>query len=139
MCEDKRATYQVVDMSGKEPTQKVSINLTAMQFWMQTFVKAAAIFAALWAGMSFIAASTFNDQLKIFHSEAKPQIERVIDSKIESHRIEAEKPFDERLHAIETHAEVTDQKLSDMERRQVEQGDVIKEINSNVLRLLENR
>jgi hypothetical protein len=138
MCREKRSFFQVVDMSGNEPKTKVSFNPTMLQFVGWSVTKIIFACGVMWAIMTFAAEWQFQKSLKEFHDVAQPEIENIIDGKIYEHRIEAEKPWTERMHNLESHAQVTDQKLSDMERRQVEQGETIKSIDLNVRRILEN-
>ena len=52
MCDQRRSTFGVVDMSGDEPREIVSINLNRVQFTLTLFAGCFIIIGGLWATTS---------------------------------------------------------------------------------------
>jgi len=115
MCDEKRAWFGVIDMTGEDPKTKYSFNPSAIQWWAWMFGKTIAIIAGLWLGVSWVAGGVFDTHLKAFHREAKPAIKLLVTETMESH--ERSHVTLERVHDIERHNAGVDEKLGNMEEK----------------------
>jgi hypothetical protein len=101
--------------------------------------KLTAIIVGLWAGVAFIAQFEFQNQLKIFHDVAKPEIREMVDSKIRLHRAEAEFPVFERLDRLEGVDDVLETKLNALKEAQDRNTSKLNRIDEKIDQLLERR
>lgn len=128
MCDERRATLTTADLEGSRPHQSVSLTLTRMQLYVgiaaQTVaVLAAAVGVGLFLGRIMVH-EEFERAIQEFHKVARPQLEDVIDSKIQAHEASAMQRYRDdreelssRLTAIESHAIDTDRRLANIERK----------------------
>lgn len=113
MCSEQRATFQrcEMDIDGKVTTH-YSVTLSRVQAWSAVILAICGIVAALFGGVRYIRASVadvahdvFEDSLDSYHTVMRPQlyqkVDETIDKKVLEHKIAVEKPFEERLDAIE--------------------------------------
>jgi hypothetical protein len=104
MCQDRRAWFQKVDLKGREPEVAYSFNPTAWQWWLWLGGRLVAIVVGLWVGISFVAGHVFDERLNQFHDVAVPEIESLIENKLEVRRLQSytdRQPTVERIHALE--------------------------------------
>ena len=137
MCTEKRGLFQVIDMSGSIPKTKYSFNPTAIQFWGWAFAKLAALVVTLWVAISFIAGYTFDENLKEFHATAKPEIETMVDDKIEFHEAASSMPTTERIHVIEAQQMVIQEQVSTLQVTAKDNTEKLDKMDDKLDRLLE--
>ena len=104
MCQDRRAWFQIIDLTGREPEVAYSLNPKAWQWWIWLAGRLVAVVVGLWLGISFVAGHVFEERLDSFHEVAVPEIEQLIDAKIQVRRLESvsdQQPTLERIHSLE--------------------------------------
>jgi len=85
-----------------------SVTLTRIQVWASVIISFCTIVAMFVGGIAWshsairkIADQEFQTQLRIFHTDAQPEIAQLIEEKIQKHALIAAVPFDGRLKTIE--------------------------------------
>lgn len=104
MCEERRSLFQVVSMEGENPHPRISINPTALQFWAGLAVSLVVLGGAVWGSVSWVSGHAFDmrfeQRMRDFHDEAIPEIERLVDAKIQAHQAAAMKEYRDRMESI---------------------------------------
>jgi adenine-specific DNA methylase len=124
-------------MAGDFPQQKWSVNFTSIQMFAWMIAKLVALVIGMWAGISFVADYQFKRSLDEFHNIAQPEIERMVDEKIDIHKAIAEAPMIERLHKIENQAGQYDERLKALKENSDRNTIELRDANQKLDRILE--
>lgn len=87
-------------MSGETPQTRISINPTALQFWVWAAAKIVAIAIGVFFFAQWVAGYTFKQSLEEFHEEAVPEIQEMVDERIHVHQLEAQQKYHEDMSQI---------------------------------------
>lgn len=138
MCNDRRATFQRIDMSGPQPKATYSFNPTAIQFWIWTVMKVTGIIVGIVLGMTVVSETVFHRELEMFHREAKPAIDLLMDRKIAAEREAIARSVESKVHALELSATTQKQKLEAIQEKSADNAARLIRIEDKIDKLLQN-
>jgi len=121
MCDERRATVTTTNLKGPRPRGAVSLTLTRTQIYVgiaaQTVgVLAAAVAVALFLGRIMVH-QEFDVLIGEFHTVAKPQVERMMDTKILQHHRQVEGPYRDDMEEVLQRLAVLEKHTEDMDER----------------------
>lgn len=88
------------DMNGSEPKAVWSLNLNTTQLVLGNVVKLITVAVFVWGMVQWQSKIIFTAELERFHKEAVPQIERMIDSRVELQEAQGAAALSDRLDEI---------------------------------------
>lgn len=89
-----------VDLTGSEPKTVWSLNLNTAQLVLGFFARLVGAGLLVWAMVEWSAGHVFQQELGRFHREAIPQIERMIDSRVQLQDAQASVELAQKLDEI---------------------------------------
>ena len=119
-------------MTGSEPRNKWSVNLTDVQVIAWAIGRVVAAVGVIWVVLSFVTGYQFQKELDIFHERAQPAIRGMVDEKIRLHRAEAEQPVFERLDKLEGEDNLLEQNLENLKASQERNTRKLDEIDNKM-------
>jgi hypothetical protein len=89
-----------IDMTGGEPKTVWSLNLNTAQLVLGFVARLAGAAILVWGMVQWSAGYVFKQELQRFHKEAVPQIERMIDSRVQLQDAQSSVVLADRLDEI---------------------------------------
>jgi len=131
MCFARRSTVTRTNMTGHEPREVWSVNLTSVKFYASLVAIVGTVLGMAWGTVTWAGGRMFEEKLNKFHVVAKPEIELMVDDKIEQHRKQAMNDY------LESSAE-TDARLAKIEQQLTDQHERLERIENLLWELVQN-